>query len=216
MPGAKGINGIALASVGAGVLFLWSGVSNQKVSVALQDLIKGTKPPAGPLQSFGFGVAGGSSSASSTPITATGSTIADDALKYRGHTYKYGGAPGTSGTAPWDCSSFCNWVLGHDLGMTLPGASSPGYSGASHGPATGGYMLWSRAQTVGRTGASSAAGDIVVWPTHMGIAIGGGQMVSATGPDGTPSTVVGNIDQGGPGGEGRPFIRRIIIGNPHA
>lgn len=40
--------GVAFAIGGAGVVLLWSAVENQKITVTLQDIIKGQKPAAGP------------------------------------------------------------------------------------------------------------------------------------------------------------------------
>lgn len=42
------VNGVALAAAGAGVVLLWSAVENQKVLTAVQDILLGKKPPAGP------------------------------------------------------------------------------------------------------------------------------------------------------------------------
>ena len=48
---------------------------------------------------------------------ASGQAIASDALRYKGAPYKWGGAMPSG----WDCSGFVNYVIGHDLGMTIPG-----------------------------------------------------------------------------------------------
>lgn len=189
---------------------LWSGIKGWPISETFKNLLSGKTPAvnAEPINTSTGQTA--PASATSVPVTATGNSIADDAQKYAGHPYKYGGAPGPSGTDPWDCSSFCNWVLGHDLGMTLPGSSSPGYSGTSHGPPTGLYLAWSRAQTVGHSAKDAQAGDLCVWQTHMGIALGGGNMISALNE--SLGTQVTTIPGGSPGGEVL-FVRRIVIGN---
>lgn len=124
--------------------------------------------------------------------TATGQQIAADALAYQGHLYKYGGAPGTNGQNPWDCSSFVNYVLAHDLGLSIPPVP-PFNDGASHGPNTILWLAWTGVTRIPLKDAG--AGDIFCWQTHMGIATGPDSMISAQGPDGTPSTVVatGNI-----------------------
>lgn len=54
-------DGAMIAVAGFGVLLTWSAVSNQKITVALQDIVKGTKPPPGP--------------AGNTPITDTGGSV---------------------------------------------------------------------------------------------------------------------------------------------
>jgi hypothetical protein len=139
--------------------------------------------------SGGSGSAGGGGGAGQGG--STGQAIAQDALKYKGHAYLYGGAPGTSGKNPWDCSSFVNWVVGHDMGLGIPTMSH--YDGSTHGPATGSWLTWSGCKTIPRK--SVAAGDIMVWQTHMGIAISNTQMISARDPaEGTGiDTITGDI-----------------------
>jgi cell wall-associated NlpC family hydrolase len=48
---------------------------------------------------------------------ASGQAIASDALRYQGAPYKWGGAKPDG----WDCSGFVNYVIGHDMGMRIPG-----------------------------------------------------------------------------------------------
>jgi len=45
------LNGKALAVIGVGGIFAWSGLFNKKVTETIRDLIKGTKPVPGPGQS---------------------------------------------------------------------------------------------------------------------------------------------------------------------
>ncbi|TVZ05904.1 hypothetical protein EAS64_14780 [Trebonia kvetii] len=130
--------------------------------------------------------------------------MASDALTYQGHAYAYGGSPGINGSNPWDCSSFVNWVLGHDFGMTLPG-NVRGYNGSNHGPVASSYATWPQSVTVSRS--SVLAGDLLVWATHIGIAINNHQMISALNP--TLGTEVTGIENGGPQGESL-VCRRII------
>lgn len=111
---------------------------------------------------------------------STGSAIANDALKYVGHDYLFGGAPGPDGKNPWDCSSFVNYVIGHDMGMKIPGGDwkTVTNNGNSHGPATTSWLLFGKA--INRK--DVAAGDIAVSANHMGIAIDNGNMISALNP----------------------------------
>jgi cell wall-associated NlpC family hydrolase len=186
------VNGLALGAAGVGVVLLWSGLHNQKITTAIQDIVQGKKPAAGPFPTIGsssyygtgVGPIGGGSAAGST----TGSAIANDAIQYQGHCYLYGGAPGANGRGCWDCSSFVNWVLGHDLGLDIPG--SEGYSGVNHGPNTLAYLVWGGVTSIPR--ASVAAGDLLVWQTHMGIAINNAQMISAQDP--IAATGISGID----------------------
>ncbi len=135
--------------------------------------------------------------------SSSGSSIAADAMGYKGHCYSYGGSPGTSGKNCWDCSSFCNWVLGHDVGITLPDGDTR-YNGTSHGPSTLSYLAFGRAVSGGANAAQ--AGDLCVWQSHMGIALGGGQMISALNE--RLGTQVTSIPGGAPGGEVL-LVRRV-------
>src|SRR5215472_13498415 len=69
----------------------------------------------------------------------TGDQVASDALRYVGAGYIYGGPAARPGD--WDCSSFVSYVLGHDLGMALPGGKwgAPGFPPGSHGPVVESY-----------------------------------------------------------------------------
>lgn len=172
--------GIYFAALGTGVLFFWSGFRGWGVISTVQDIITG-KAPNGPAvnapQEF-----------SSNPLlaaasgSASGSVIAGDAMQYQGHAYVFGGAPGRDGSKPWDCSSFANWVISHDLNLPWPGTGQ--YDGTSHGPPTGQWGAWFIAKGMSVPGgiASAQAGDVVVWTGHMGICTGNGHMVSALNP----------------------------------
>lgn len=46
------LDGIAVASVSAGVILLWSGIQNRSITSTIQDLVKGTKPLPGPAQTL--------------------------------------------------------------------------------------------------------------------------------------------------------------------
>src|SRR5215471_17844478 len=78
----------------------------------------------------------------------TGTQIAQDAEQYIGLGYVYGGDASQPGV--WDCSSFVSYVLGHDLGLALPGGrwGEPGFPPTSHGPVVETYASWAGAQTV--------------------------------------------------------------------
>jgi len=122
----------------------------------------------------------GSSAASAVgesgiPGGAQESKISADALRYVGAGYQYGG--NASAIGQWDCSSFVSYVLGHDLGLPLPGGKwgDPGFPPHAHGPTTLQYLVYGSALNR----ADVRPGDLVVWQTHMGIAISGSQIVAA-------------------------------------
>lgn len=149
--------------------------------------------------------AGGSPNQPGVPGTAieqgSGSAIANDALKYKGAGYIYGGNASSPGN--WDCSSFVSYVLGHDLNMALPGGKwgDPGFPPHSHGPTTLQYLLFGQPINLNQV----QAGDLIVSTEHIGIAISGSQMISAQDPrDGTG---IGNFPAGFPAGP--PHYRRV-------
>lgn len=191
------INGGALAAISFGTIFLWSGLKGWSVLGTVQDIVTGHQPtgstrPGHPI-----------TPASTAPGAATsngdtGNAVADDALRYEGHAYRYGGAPGPDGSKPWDCSSCVNWVVSHDLGYAWPGSGR--YDGRTHGPTSGQWGAWFLAHGGGSTTVKRAdvqAGDIICWSGHVGIAINNKQMLSARNP--SSGTGVSNIDGGGSG-----------------
>lgn len=138
-------------------------------------------------------------------MTVNAGAIANDALRYNGAGYIYGGSP-ASGIGHWDCSSFVSWVMGHDLKMSVPMYPNGTYTGNAHGPTAAQYLVWSGATSIARSAAS--AGDLACWPTHIGIAISNNQMISAY--DTAKGTLVTGIDGAGPTGE--PMIIRRVNG----
>jgi hypothetical protein len=158
---------------GAGGLFLWSGLKNKSVTSVFRQVIGGNSPVnarSNPSLISPGGIGLGSGGAGS------GSDIAADALQYVGQGYIYGG-PSQPGR--WDCSSFVSYVLGHDLGYSLPGGTwaQVTNSGNAHGPTTLSYLPWNGASVIPRNQVS--AGDLLMWQTHIGIAINNTQMISA-------------------------------------
>lgn len=143
-----------------------------------------------------------------TPVHGGGqANIAATALRYKGVPYTWGaGGPPSRG---WDCSGFVNWVLGHDLGMVLPGGVK-NFSGNGHGPVVVQYATWKSASTI--SGAPEP-GDLCVWAGigasgHIGIAIGPTQMISAL--DTQSGTIVTPIHGYGPAGV--PVMYRRVGG----
>lgn len=105
------------------------------------------------------------------------SGIAQDAMKYAGHPYSFGGVPAND---KWDCSSFVNKVVGMDLGMAIPGSGAGQYKGTTHGPVVVDWATWTGATTV----STPQPDDLCIWPGfgglgHMGIATDPQHMISA-------------------------------------
>lgn len=144
----------------------------------------------------------------------TAAAIASDGMRYAGRGYVYGG--NASAPGDWDCSSFVSYVLGHDLGLALPGGrwGQPGFPPGSHGPVVTDYAGWSGAAPVQET--QAGAGDLVCWVGagaggHIGIVLGPGKMVSALNPQ--LGTLVSPITGYGPLGV-NPVYRRVLAASP--
>jgi cell wall-associated NlpC family hydrolase len=195
------IPGLPLAFIAVGGVLVWSGIENEPVTDIFRSLATGKAPTKGPAETF----ATAATASTTGTLPASSSAIANDAMTYVGHPYSFGGY--YDDPSGWDCSSFVNWVLGHDFGMTLPGGVK-GYNGQSHGPIVAMYVLWSGAENISKS--QVAAGDLILYPpdTHMGIAVSNTEFVSAEDP--ANGTAVAPMSDG-PG----PWIaRRIITGNP--
>ncbi len=120
---------------------------------------------------FGIGSAPrGPSVAPSGPTPAGGTefgrSVASTALSYVGVPYVWGGETPEG----WDCSGFVTWVLHKVHGVDLPN---------DHHTVAAQFYVWRGARTVARS--SCAPGDLVCWPTHIGIAISGSELVHAPG-----------------------------------
>ncbi len=178
------VKGVSVAVMATGGILLWSALFNKTVTQTIQDLVRGEKPQPGPLSNAG-GVAAGTGTITSAGSVAgpnpQGQAIAVDALAYQGLGYVFGGAP-ANGLGQWDCSSFANWVIGHDMGMSIPGYRHGSYTGAVHGPSTLGWLASLGTVTTRIPRKAVGAGDLCVWQTHMGIAINNKQMISAQNP----------------------------------
>lgn len=136
-------------------------------------------------------------------------TVVDYAMVSIGHCYAWGGAPGTGGQQCWDCSSFANFTWGVVAAQAIPGYAQGQYTGADHGPST---VTWLAAQggVVGSIPRALAqAGDLAVWPTHMGICISNSEMISAQDP--ANGTQQSGID-GFIAGEQLIILRMAVIG----
>jgi peptidoglycan DL-endopeptidase CwlO len=199
------VDGIGLAALGAGGLFVYAGIKGYSVPHAAQALIQGQPPGTGgqanPITTP-TGPAPGSGAPAATPGQAnTDSAIANDFLAYAGKVpYVWGGASPVTG---WDCSGSCNYVINKDNSHAIPGFAPNTLTG--HGPSTLGWLAWAPGNMTHLKESETGAGDLVIWQTHMGVCTGNGEYVSAY--DTADGTAVKPIHGGGPIGEIASFWR---------
>lgn len=157
-------------------------------------------PPAAGLPPARSGGTGGGGQPVPGQGTQPGALVfaAQDAQRYIGAGYQFGGHP-ADGDGHWDCSSFMNKVVGIDTGLPIPGMDAGTYTGHTHGPIALEWFIWTHLTTVGHDGNAAQVGDFCCWQTHIGICIGGGQMVSARNE--REGTGISHINTGGPAGE---------------
>lgn len=174
----------------AGGIVAYSGLKGKGIGAAFRSVIAGQSPAkatdANPITGTSANPAYGFSNnyANIGAGSATGEQIAADALAYQGNPYCLGGSyyASTMGCpiGTFDCSSFANLVIGRDLGLSIPFYPNGSYKGTSHGPTTFVWLVWPGCVNVRRQDVQ--AGDLIVWQTHMGIAISNSQMISAQTP----------------------------------
>lgn len=119
----------------------------------------------------------------------SGGAIVSDAKSYLGIPYQWGGYLPSTG---FDCSGLVNHVLGFDLGLAIPTYPAGSYTASSHGPVTQVWYIWTGATTISNNGNDAQAGDLVCWPTHMGIATGKNTFINS--PTTGSSVFIANIN----------------------
>jgi cell wall-associated NlpC family hydrolase len=223
MPQARGVSGWGVASIATGALFVFAGLRGVSVLATLQAVIQGkpisslpqTNPVAGDVGSAAAAIAAAAAGAGPGVGAAAGTIgsagigviAAERAKTYVGAGYVFGGAP-AHGIGNWDCSSFMNWLWGHDLGHDIPGyEGGKRYTGETHGPIAASWLTSPLLTTVGHDGNQAQPGDLCCWQTHIGIAIGGGKMVSARSASSKPPTGINTINGDIPGEV--LFVRRF-------
>lgn len=149
----------------AGAWLLYVGVRDVDPLEGLRSLLRG-EVPAGRAEPLTVDVDGDSGDVTGGGAAAgggqLGARIAAEARKHEGVPYKWGGNTRNG----WDCSGFANYVLRAE-GVTLP----------VERPTTNTYWTWDGAVTVPRS--DTQAGDLVMYPGHMGIALDRNTMIHA-------------------------------------
>jgi len=193
------MNGVMLGAVAVGIIFLYSGIKGKGILNSIQAVVMGKAPSTTPnvnqIKETQIAPTGAPNPVGAQPGAST-SDLPSIALQDVGHCYHYGGAPGLNGQSCWDCSSACNWWVGHRAGFAIPGMQPGEYNGSEHGPATPSWFFFGN--PVGGIN-NAQPGDIIVWQTHMGIYLGGDNMISALNP--TDGTKVTTVNEAAPFGE---------------
>lgn len=195
---------MAVAMATAGLFLVYVGVRNVPVVTGLREIVRGRAPAARPKQSAAipdalrytefdraddgtqFGDSGGGG-----PVSGN-ARIAEAARKYLGTPYRWGGhAPGG-----FDCSGLVTWVLARDIGLTTLYNNTHVHTSL--------WMVWDKGSRVVPRN-QCAAGDLVCWAGHIGIAADNNNMIHA--PD------IGQVVKVSPimGILGTPLIRRVIM-----
>lgn len=170
---------VAIAYAVVGGVVLYSGIKGATIADTVGAVLKGNLTVSTTEPITAHNTSGGSP----TPAaggTANGQQILGAAMKYNGHPYHFG-APSNPQDG-WDCSSFVSYVLGHDLGMQLPGNqtwSKATDNGKIHGPVADEFTRTPGFKKVSSNPKNSQPGDLLVWTGHVGFATGNGGMFSA-------------------------------------
>jgi hypothetical protein len=200
------VSGIGLAAIAAGSLFMWAGIKGTSITGTLQNLITGKAPPTN--QTNPITTPAGSNPAASGSGVASG--LADTMVAHLGHTYVFGGSPGPDGQGPWDCSSAMNWCATRN-GLRIPGFGPGAWNMVGHGPATFAWLAWAPGRLHRVSRSQVQRNDVVLWQTHIGVAVDGTNYASAAGAGvrgrGHEDTIVQPINGGGPTGELATFWR---------
>jgi hypothetical protein len=153
---ATRINGYALAALGAGVLFFWSGLTGKSVLASLQSVIKGQSPQGNP--PVNAPANSGATGDTSSPVSPTG--------------YTGGGSPSQNQTLGKLIASGFGWGSGqqwNDL-VSLWDRES-GWNNKAQNPSSGAYGIpqalpytkMPKAAWPESAGGSSSAADQIMW-----------------------------------------------------
>lgn len=110
----KTVSGAAVAMMAVGGVAVWSGLNNVPILDALRSLAKGQAPTPNRKPAFQTLTAASASSSSGAGGNPSGNAILDEAAKWKGTKYVYGGCHGCTPCKPGqgvDCSSYVSWVM---------------------------------------------------------------------------------------------------------
>jgi cell wall-associated NlpC family hydrolase len=193
----------APASEGAGYIYQgWRGPFASKAAAERYLRSGGTTPIPQPTGGSGGGNGG-------TLDKHTISQVTEWVLQQTGHCYAWGGAPGPDFTGCPDCSSFCNFAWGRVGNQAIPGFPAGTYDGSEHGPSTLSWLAWQGDGCGSIPRNDAQAGDLAVWPTHMGYMVNATEMVSAQDPQN--GVQLSGVDGFIPG-EQLTILRLAVIG----
>lgn len=162
------VNAGYLVLAGAGGVFIWSGLKGKSISSVFRQLAGGDSPTGASSANPVSGVAPPVSGGSGPPVLTSG-TMAEAAKMAESYAgvapYVYGGASPSG----WDCSGMVRWIYGQ-LGVSLPRTSEEQY-------ATVQRITVNQLQP-GSLVFTQFPGDNAS-PGHVGIYVGGDEIVSA-------------------------------------
>lgn len=161
MAATRGISGTALASAAGGAFLIYVGIKGSNPLDELRSILQGATPEPLGRQATGTPVTVSARTgefAGGTFAPASNSSIVQAAAKYIGKPYRWG----ATGPDSFDCS-----------GLVYRALRESGYN--VRRLTTYGWLVSPMAVTV----KNPEPGDLVVWPGHMGIYVGGGRMIEA-------------------------------------
>lgn len=175
------LKAIPVAYCAVGGILVFSGIKGATLSDTARGILSGNVNTIQATEGISINNSTTTNSgATPTGSSASGNQIIGAAMGYNGHRYVFGGPSNPS--SGWDCSSFASYVLGHDLGMLLPGNETwakATNNGSTHGPVADEFANTPRFTKVGNSPLNNQPGDLLVWTGHVGFGTGNGGMFSA-------------------------------------
>lgn len=180
MAGGSQISALHLAIAASGGVLLYAALQDMTPLEALKELTSGKKPKAIEEKSSSLTGGSGASRASYGDAAGSGSgSLANAAKKYLGVPYVWGGASPKG----MDCSGLVVLSFQDAYGVTPPRTT---------------YVqeTWNQLQDIPR--GKTSAGDLVFWPGHVAIYVGGGNVIHAPRPGRV--VTIAKLDEAGPAG----------------